>query len=186
MQTKIRSVLTVAILAASALLIAPCSHAQSAATNAPAAQPPAFYTTVENYLTVINTNFTFTNATIETATGYEQQTGANAASDLTVQYDIGRWNVGAAGEFSGVGSPFSEFKIQGGYALIEHYDIKVDADLRAGWDWNVRGGVIEPAIFFSKKMTANTFLRPGISFPIYTKGAFNRNPTFYVETGFTF
>ena len=140
----------------------------------------------ENYFTTFNPAYTWTNLTLEASTGYKQVTGVNAASTLDVQYDFSRWSLGADAQFSGVGSPVNALQIAGGYALIEHFDTKLEADFRAGYDWNVHGAVIEPALFLKKKLTANTFAETGLSLPVYSQGTFNRNPTFYLETGFTF
>ena len=69
-----------------------------------------FFASAENYLTTFNPDYTWTNVTLEAATGYKQVTGTGAASVLDVQYDLGRWNLGTACQFSGVGKlprPFS-------------------------------------------------------------------------------
>ena len=145
-----------------------------------------FFASAENYLTTFNPDYTWTNVTLEAATGYKQVTGTGAASVLDVQYDLGRWNLGTACQFSGVGSPVNAMQAQGGYALIRHLDAKVDFDLRAGYDWTAHTGVIEPAVFLGKKLTANTYLKTGISLPVYFRGSLNRNPSFFLETGFTY
>jgi hypothetical protein len=44
----------------------------------------------------------------------------------------------------------------------------------------------EPELSVSKKLTANTFARIGVSIPLYSKGAQNRTPSFEVGAGFTF
>jgi hypothetical protein len=159
-----------------------CLHAQTNQTT------QTFFATAGNYLTTFNTNglFNWTNCTLEVATGYKQVTGVNAASTLDAQYDFGRWNVGAACQFSGVGSPINAVAGQGGYDLIEHYDAKLEADLRAGYDNVKSAAVFEPALFIAKKPTPNTFFKSGISLPIFTCGKLNTSPTFYLETGFTY
>lgn len=149
--------------------------------------PPSFFASAENYFTSFNTNYTWTHLTLEAATGYKQVTGVNAASTLDVQRDFsGRWDVGLAAQFSGVGSPVNALQAQVGYALVEHFDTKLEADLRAGYDWTRSAAVAEPVLFIGKKLTPNTFLKTGVSLPIYSRGRFNRTPTFYLETGFTF
>jgi hypothetical protein len=148
---------------------------------------PSFFASAQNYFTSFNTNYTWTNLTLEAATGYKQVTGVNAASTLDVQYDFSvRWDAGLAAQFSGVGSPVNALQAQVGYGLIEHFDTKLEADLRAGYDWTRDAAVVEPVLFVGKKLTPNTFLKTGVSLSVYSRGVFNRTPTFYLETGFTF
>jgi hypothetical protein len=184
MKTLFKSSLIATALAA-ASSVPSAALAQSAATNS---TTQTFLATAESYFTSFNTNsdFNWTNCTLEVATGYKQVTGVNAASTVDAQYDFGRWNAGAAFQFSGVGSPVNAFEAQGGYDLIEHYDAKLEADLRAGFDDVKSAGVVEPCVFTAKKPTPNTFFKTGISLPVYTKGKLNTNPTFYIETGFTY
>lgn len=157
-------------------------------TNGPVGlTSPSFFASAENYFTSFNTNYTWSHVTLEAATGYKQVTGVNAASTLEVQRDFsGRWEVGLAAQFSGVGSPVNALQAQVGYGWVEHFDTKLEADLRAGYDWTRSAAVVEPVVFVSKKLTPNTFLKTGVSLPIYSRGRFNRTPTFYLETGFTF
>ena len=183
---KNKILLFAALAAVSISLLTPAARAQSA-TNAPPAQTEqTFFTSAQNYLTTFNPAFTWTNVTLEAATGYKQVTGVGATSVVDLQYDLGRWNVGSAFQFSGVGSPVNAVEAQAGYALFEYLDAKVDLDLRAGYDWNVHAGEVEPGLFVAKKMTPNTFAKLGVSLPIYFKGAVSHTPTFYLETGFTF
>jgi hypothetical protein len=172
------------------VLLAICVQAQTNSsitiTNQLPVDEQTFFSSAESYLTSFNPEFTFTNVVLEVGTGYKQVTGVNAASTLDAQYDFERWNVGSAFQFSGVGSAVNAIQAQGGYAIIEHLDTKVDLDLRPGYDFVRKTEVIEPALFISKKMSKNTFLRPGISFPIYFKGRLNTSPTFFFETGFTY
>ncbi len=118
--------------------------------------------------------------------GYAQVTGVNAASKLNLQYDIGNFNLGTSLQFSGVGSAVNALEGQVGYAIITHYDTKVDIDLRAGYDDTTRGAVVEPVLALKKKLTPNTYAETAISFPIYTTGTFTKTPTIYVGVGFTF
>lgn len=168
-----------ALIIGVAALLATVAHAQ--VTNA-----PSFFNTAEQYLTTFNTNYTFTGVSFEAATGYKQVTGVGAASDLTAQYDIGRWNLGADMQFSGVGSPVNALEGQVGFDLIEHYDTVLEADARAGYDWNVRSFEFEPALFVKKKLTENTYAAIGISMPYYAREAFSRTPSYYIEGGFTY
>lgn len=169
----------IAIIAAAVLSI-------SAQAQTNVITPQTFFQTTESYLTSFNTNYTFVGNAIEVSTGYKQVTGVNAASVLDAQYDIARFNIGGSMQFSGVGSPVNALEIGGGYALIEHYDVKLDADLLGGYDWVKKAMVVEPELSISKKMTPNTFTRLAISMPVYSKGSFNRSPSFRVEVGFTY
>ena len=98
-------------------------------------------------------------------------------------------------QFNGVGSAFNELEGQFGYAIIERFDTKVDLDLRGGYSFQNRTGVFEPLLTLKKKPTPNTYAEIGISLPIYFNptdsfgnhlSKFSPNPTFMVETGFTF
>lgn len=171
---------TIALVAMMALALATCAKAQTNITV------QSFAVSFEQYMTSFNTNYSFTNCKLEVATGYKQVTGIGAASTIDGQYDIGNFNVGMGLQFSGIGSPINAAQAQFGYAIVNHFDTKVDVDLRTGYDWVRKAGVVEPAIFLEKKMTENTFTRLGASLPIYTSGNQSTTPTFYVEAGFTY
>ena len=126
-----------------AALILISALAVQAQTNPPITVQ-SFAVSFEQYMTSFNTNYSFTNVTIEVATGYKQVTGVGAASTLDAQYDFGNINAGLGLQFSGVGSPINAAEAQFGYAIVNHYDTKVDIDLRAGYDWTRRAGVVEP------------------------------------------
>lgn len=178
---KTKSKILLSIFALGAICLAPAVKAQS--TNAPS---QTIFNSIEYYFTSFNTNYTWTNVSFEVDSGYAQVTGVNAASKLNLQYDLGNFNVGTSLQFSGVGSAVNAFEGQVGYAIIDHYDTKVDVDLRAGYDDTIRGGVIEPLLSLKKKLTPNTYAETALSFPVYTSGTFTRTPTIYVGVGFTF
>ncbi len=147
-----------------------------------------FFTTAFNWGTSFNTNaaVSWTNGlSLEAAIGYEQVTGEGATSVADIQYDIGRWNVGGAIQYFGVGSSINVAEVQVGYAVVQKYDFEIETDIRAGYDFDTQDEIIEPAIFLKKKITANTFLKSGVSLPFEFKSTFSRNPTFYIETGFS-
>lgn len=148
----------------------------------------SFLNSAEIYFTSFNTNYNFTNITMEVSTGYKQVTGVNAASFLDAQYDLANGvNFGASFQFSGVGSAVNTFEAGIGYNIIRHYDTAVDVRLMGGYDTVVKAGVIEPGLTLKKKMTPNTFSEIGVSLPIYLNNStFNNNPTFWVGAGFTF
>ena len=147
---------------------------------------PSFFDTAQSYLTTFNPAFTWTNVTIEASTGLKQVTGSGATDVAQVQYDFGRWNAGAVIGFEGVGSTVGTVQAQGGYAVLEHFDTKVDLDVQGGYSWYHKAYMVEPELAISKKLTANTFARIGVSIPLYSKGSQNRTPSFEVGAGFTF
>ena len=98
-----------------------------------------------------NTNYTFQGVTFEMATGYKQVTGVGAASVVDAQYDIGKFHIPTAFQFSGVGSAINAAEIGVGYDLIDYYDTVLEANLLAGYDWDVRTVEIEPKIDIKKK-----------------------------------
>jgi hypothetical protein len=179
MNIMIKKTVAAAILAASVVTV----HAQTNTITG-----PNFLQSAEAYFTSFNTNVdeNWTNVTLEASTGYKQVTGVNAASYVDVQYDISKFNVGAVFQFSGVGSPINAMEAQFGYDLVEYFDTKLELDIRGGYDWNVRGAIVEPAVMLKKKLTSNTFAEIGVSMPIYSKGSFNQTPTFESGIGFTF
>ena len=160
-----------------------CANNLQAQTNGPAG---TIFSSIEYYFTSFNTNYTWTNVTIEADSGYAQVTGVNASSKLNLQYDIGNFDVGTSLQFSGIGSAVNAYEAQVGYAVVNYYDTKVDAFLRAGYDDTQRAAVIEPGISLKKKLTPNTYAETAITFPIYTAGTFTRTPTIYIGVGFTF
>ena len=156
-----------------------------AQTNAPTSVP-SFLATSQSWLTSFNTNYTFTGVTFEFSTGYKQQVGVNAASFATVQYDINRFNLGADFQFSGVGSAVNQAEAQIGYAIIDHFDTRLEADLGVGYNAISASAVIEPELILKKKLTENTFAETGLSLPQFTKGSLNTSPSFWVGAGFTY
>jgi hypothetical protein len=166
----------------------------SAQTNNPA--NTTFLTTAQDYLTSINTNYTFTGVKLEVSTGYKQVNGVNAASEIYAQYDFaGGFDVMLNGQFSGVGSAVNAAEAGVGYAIISHFDTKVQLDLLAGYDRTkgelVKGAsqgaiVVEPRVALKKKLTANTFAETAISLPLYSSGKVNTQPSIYVGVGFTY
>jgi len=169
-----KQLITIAIIGLSALAV-------QAQTNI-----PSFFDTAQSYLTTFNPAFTWTNVTIEASTGLKQVTGSGATDVVQAQYDIGRWNAGAVIGFEGVGSTVGTVQAQGGYAVLEYLDTKVDLDVQGGYSWYRKSYMVEPELAISKKLRANTFARIGVSIPLYSKGAQNRTPSFEVGAGFTF
>lgn len=176
-------------------LFAGCiAHAQT--TPPPANPATTFMSRVENYFTDINTNFTFAGVKLEMSSGYKQVTGANAASELYAQYNLtDNFDVMGNLQFSGLGSAINSVEAGPGYALINHFDLKLQADILVGWDstkGNTTGNdgqgalVIEPRLALKKKLTPNTFAETAISLPLYTIAKLNTQPSFYIGVGFTY
>jgi hypothetical protein len=81
-----------------------------------------------------------------------------------------------------------------GYALIQHYDLRVELVAGVGYDGlaqNLAGKQVgsfeaEPGIELDKKLTANTYAKLEASFPIYIVGKFTSVPRFTIAAGFTY
>jgi hypothetical protein len=180
MKPKFKFLIGIAVLGL-AMVAAPIAQAQS--TN----NVGTFFVSAEQYFTAFNTNYTFEGVTFEASTGYKQQIGVNAASYMTMQYDIGRVNLGTSFLFSGVGSAVNEVEAQIGYAIVQHYDLEVDVNFLGGYSAWSSSGVIEPEIDLKKKLTPNTFAEIGMSMPQFlNQKEFNSSPTFKFGAGFTF
>lgn len=178
-----KKLLIIAVYAAIATTFALSARGQTNIT------PSSVFDTTEKYLTTFNTNYTWEQITLTAAVGYKQITGVGASSTVDAAYQFGatqRWNVGLALQFSGIGSAFNSYEAQAGYELIQHYDAVLEIDLRGGWDDTHNTAVIEPAVFVKKKLTTNTFSELGVSLPVFFRGAFNQDPTVFIETGFTY
>lgn len=151
----------------------------------------------ESFFGSFNTNFTWSTVTLEMSSGYAQVTGVNAASKLDAQIDFGsskQYDGGCSLQFSGIGSAVNGAEARFGYAVIEHFDTKVEAVLQAGYNAdvaNARGvlvgsAIVEPALEFKKKPTPNTFAMLKISLPVKFVGKFNTSPTIEAAAGFTY
>ena len=170
-----------------ALLCLGSVAATQAQTSTNAVTEQTFFDSAAAYLTSFNTNYDWTKVSFEASTGYKQVTGSGANSVLNAQYDgWGRFNIGGTFQFQGAGSAIGVAGAQVGYALIEHYDARLDFDLQGGYSWYQAKGYVEPGIYVSKKLTPNTFTRIGLSLPQYFGGTINRNPSFELSLGFTY
>lgn len=148
-------------------------------------EPEQFYATAADWLTSIDTNKSWAPIDFQVSTGFKQITGLGAASDLCAQYNgKARWNVGLDLQFSGIGSPINSVEVQGGYAIIQDGDVKLETNLRIGYTGQRQCEVFEPCVFLTKLMTKNTYSAIGISLPVYTKGKFASTPSFFIEAGF--
>jgi len=147
---------------------------------------PNFIQQVVTWGTSLNTNYNWTNVTLQIEDGYKQATGSGASDYLRVQYDFGNFNAGVEGEFLGIGSQFTAGEAEFGYALFSSYDFKIEANLLVGYDRGVKAAEIEPEIKVTKLITANTYATAGFSLPWFSKGSFNSSGQFRIGAGFTF
>lgn len=182
-----------AIIGVAALLATVNLQAQ---TNVPVNPPPvsdAVTNPIPNFInqvavwgTSFNTNYNWTNVTLQIEDGYKQATGSGASDYLRVQYDMGRWNLGVEGEFLGVGSQFNAVEAEAGFALVQKYDFKIEANLLAGYDRTLKSFEVEPEVKAVKMLTVNTYATLGLSMPWMAKGKFDGTPQIRVGAGFTF
>jgi hypothetical protein len=173
------------------------TQAEAQVAAAPANNPgTTFITSVSDYFTSINTNFTFAGTKLEMSSGYKQVNGVNAASELYAQFNISdNFDLMGNFQFSGIGSAINAVEGGLGYAFINHYDVKLQGDLLAGWD-STKGNtikgvnqgalVVEPRAALKKKLTPNTYAETAISLPFYSIGKINTQPSFYIGVGFTY
>lgn len=156
-----------------------------------------FLQSAAGYFTDFNTNYTWQGIKIELSAGYAQVAGVNAAEKVDGQFDFGsssQFAIEGTVQFSGIGSAINGGELGFEYAVIQHYDTKVEVGLIGGYDdtiENTKGErvgseVIEPEISIKKKLTTNTFAGTKLSLPIRFIGKFNSDPTIYVMAGFTF
>ena len=188
------------ILIAAVMVAATCVRAQTItlSTNAPASFFPTnspagpFINTLANWVTSYNTNLVWTNG-FAIDTGIATTTGQKIADRLEIIDNIGSFEVGISGQFTGVGSAFNQVEGIFGYTLMSKYDFKMAVELGAGYNFDAlstkgnKGAiVIDPEIAIYKAITQNTYMTAKYGFPIQSVGKFNNLGVFYVGTGFTF
>ena len=173
---KMKNLITIIFLSCAALV-----GTAGAQTNV-----PSFFQSAETFLTDFNTNYTWTNISFEASTGLKQITGQGANDIVNGQFHLKSFELGANIQFEGVGSTVGAAQGIIGYDVFQHYDAQVDIEVQPGYSWYRRAYVVEPELVIEKKMTANTFVRIGISEPIYSKGGNSRSPSFETGVGFTF
>lgn len=155
--------------------------------TAPHKNKVSFFDSAQSYFTAVNTNYNWSLTKFELATGYKKIQTVGNSMTLDGQYNITpRFSLGAAAQFSSVGSPFNSIEASIGFGAIVFYDTKLEVQVRPGWDWTQQSFMVEPGIFLKKKLTQNTFVSTGLSLPWYTKGPLNNTPALYIETGFTY
>lgn len=170
--------------ALSLLSLAAAATAQSTPTNT----IPNFISQVQVWATSVNTNYDWSNATLQVESGYKQATGQGAASFLNVQYDFKNsgWHAGIEAQYFGIGSAFNAAEATGGYTLYKNHDFKIESNLLAGYDNTRSAFVIEPEIKLLKMLTINTYTVSSFSLPFFDKGKFSSSGQFKIGLGFFF
>lgn len=168
--------------------------AQGSFTN----PPLNFLSQAANWGTSFNTdvdhNWT-NNSTLQYDTGIATTTGVGISDRLYAQYDISpKFGVGIMGQFVGVGSPFGAIFGTVQYALIQKFDFKIGLEVDAGYNFNAKdatgakvGGIeVDPGLFASKKLTANTYATVKYLQPVQSTGKFDPQGVLYIGLGATF
>ena len=168
--------------------------AQAQTTNV---NPTAnFFTQAISWGSSINYDpaYNWTNSTIQIDTGIATTTGVGLADRLDVQYNIGSFGIGAAAEFTGVGSSINLLEGTFAYSLMQRGDFKADGELGAGFDFNGRNSkgqqdgsiVVEPGLGIYKVMTPKSYAVFKLLVPFESHGKFEKSPKIYVGLGETF
>ena len=160
-------------------------------TTAPTQQTiPSFFNTAMEWGTSFDTNKSWAPITGQFEDGYAQANGTGAANFIRGQYDIGRWNATLEGQFFGVGSAFNGFEAGGGFALIQRYDFKAEANILAGGQKLAGSDSMqfkaEGEIKLTKLMTANTYWTVSLGIPYVQSQKFDGTPCFRTGFGFVF
>jgi hypothetical protein len=177
------------LIAASLLSITAFAASAQNATN--------IVNSVQAYFTSFNTNYSWTNISLEVDAGYAQIPSGFAASKLNAQYDVGstkQYGIGGSIQFSGAGSAINGAEAQFSYALIQHFDTKLEVVLAGGFDDTIQNSegnrvgswVVEPGFDVKKKGTDNTYEILKFTFPVHGIGKFESTPTVYAGIGFTY
>ena len=126
------------------------------------------------------------NSTIQFDAGVATTTGVGLSDRLYVQYNIGRFGIGAMGQFEGIGSTFGAIEGTFEYSLIQNYDFKLGAEIGAGYNINDKAFETDPGFYAYKKMTLNTYAVMKYLVPVETKGKFQAAGLIYIGVGTTF
>jgi len=151
---------------------------------------PNFLSQVEDWALNVNTNYDWTNVTLQVESGYKQTTGYGAANYIGVTYDpniLGKTvNFGIEGQFYGAGSAFNGAEARLGYVLFKKSDFKLEAAAYGGYDNTRPAAVGEVELRAVKMLTVNTYTTASYSQSFYSKGKFNSNGQVRVGAGFVF
>jgi hypothetical protein len=179
------------ILIAILFLFAVCTQAQTTNTT-PTAN---FFTQAISWGSTINyyTAYNWTNSTIQIDTGIATTTGVGLADRLDIQYNISSFGIGAAAEFTGVGSSINLLEGTFAYSLMQRGDFKMDAELGAGFDFNGKNAkgqqdgsiVVEPGLGVYKVMTPKSYAVFKLLVPFESNGKFEKSPKIYAGVGGT-
>jgi opacity protein-like surface antigen len=155
---------------------------------------PNFFAEAAGWATSFDTNKSWTPVAFQMEDGLNQTTGTGASDYIRGQYNMGRWNLTAEGDFFGIGSTFNAIEGGVGFALIQKYDFKAEINVLLGVTKQIDSGGVnaswkfkaEPEIKITKLMTANTYSTISISVPWIEGQKFDGTPAFRVGMGFTF
>jgi hypothetical protein len=151
---------------------------------------PNFFNQAATWATSFDTNKTWSGVTLQFEDGLNQTTGTGAADYVRGQYNIGRWNIAAEGDFFGVGSAFNALEGGVGFALVQKYDFKMEVNALAGGAKADAASALkfkaEPEIKITKLMTVNTYATASLSVPWQQGQKFDGTPAFRAGFGFTF
>jgi len=155
-----------------------------------------FFTQAISWGSAINYDppYNWTNATIQIDTGIATTTGVGLADRLEIQYNIGKFGAGAAGEFTGVGSTFNLLELTLAYSLVQKGDFKLDAEVGAGYDFNAKNAngqqdgsiVVEPGLGIYKVMTPKSYAVFKLLVPFEGTGKFDKSPKIFAGLGGSF
>lgn len=152
-----------------------------------AVPPQNFFQSVQQYFTSANTNFTWTNNTLECAIGADYMSSVNWANYLDAQYDVGKFGIEAKMRNAGIAGAVDSLQAGIEYTLIQYYSVKLEAGVIGGYDLERNSPIIEPKLTVRSKLTPNTFAGVVLSLPIWTTGRpMNNVPDIGVEAGFTY
>jgi hypothetical protein len=150
-----------------------------------------FLQTAATWATSYNTNYVWTNG-ISIDTGIATTTGQSISDRLNFNYDLGQFDLGIQGTFTGVGSAFDSAGVHGTWWLLKKYDLKLGPTLDLSYQIATSSATgkavlsIAPGVKATKVITGNTYATAEYSFPVVTAGKAVGNGTFYIGTGFTF
>ncbi len=185
--SKLMKLLLTSLLAASTLALTASAQTNTVPAGSPV--PPAnFLATVQNYLTSIDTNYTWISNRVEIAVGADYLSDLNWANYVSGQYDLGHWDLETKIRNLGAAGAIESFESGAGYTLLANGSVKLQGSLLLGYDFNRSAVLLEPQAVVKKKFTASTYLELGLGVPLWLQKNQNLNnrPNMFVGAGFTF
>lgn len=140
-----------------------------------------FFTTAFTWATSFNTNYTWTNATLELYTGTVNYNNQNMEAIFGIRVDP--WKGLDTGlEIQNVSALGTVSQLSGvlGYSL-SHYDFRMSGEVSGGWRPIDNVAVFTPRLVIEKLMTQNTATKLVLGIPVNTKGKQNFTPNVSVE-----